>query len=145
MPFEREWSFMRSHLQMPLRCSLEPWVPLSASWVPLGCLLGASWVPPGLKQFFVVHADPRLLVVDVDAPFLRIRMISAHAPIAKDLSARATFFKLLSKYVNHANRILSLSMQILGLKTQLAPLNPGLTPTSEMPVNSSLIFSSPPS
>lgn len=83
----------------------------------LGCSIWASRFLPyyqlngnsycfHMKQFFVVHADPRLLVVDVDAPFLRMRMISAHAPIARDPSARVTFFKLLSKYVNHANRIL---------------------------------------
>ena len=59
-----------------------------------------------MKQFFVVHTDPRLLVVDVDAPFLRMRLLSAHAPIAKDTDARAAFFKLLRKYVQYPNRIM---------------------------------------
>ena len=59
-----------------------------------------------MKQFFVVHADLRLLVADVDAPFLRIRMISAHAPIAKEFSARAAFFKLLVQYVMHPEKVL---------------------------------------
>ena len=58
-----------------------------------------------MKHFFVVY-DPRLLVVDVDAPFLRMRTISAHAPIAKDHDAREAFFKLLFKYVQYPNRIM---------------------------------------
>ena len=54
-----------------------------------------------MQHLFVVHTSPRIIVVDVDAPYLRMRYISAHAPIAKNYDARANFFKSLSKYVTH--------------------------------------------
>ena len=40
------------------------------------------------QHLHVVYASPRLLVVDTGAPYLLMRLISAHAPAAKDFAAR---------------------------------------------------------
>ena len=52
-----------------------------------------------MQHLFVVFTIPRILVVDVDAPYLRMGFVSAHAPITRQYEARAAFFKLLGKYV----------------------------------------------
>ena len=44
-----------------------------------------------MQHLFVVHAVPRVLVVDIDASHLRMRLISAHALIAKDYAAVSHF------------------------------------------------------
>ena len=42
-----------------------------------------------LNTFFVICIQPRLLVVDIVAPYLRMRIIPAHAPTAKEKSSTA--------------------------------------------------------
>jgi ribonuclease HI len=73
----------------------------------LGCSLWISRFLPyhqignksfclSMQRLFTVHASPRILVVDVDAPHMRMRLISAHAPIAKCYEAREQHFRSLS-------------------------------------------------
>ena len=52
------------------------------------------------SHFFVVHASPRLLVVQANAPGHQGRYISAHAPTSHHLHERESFFKLLSRFVS---------------------------------------------
>ena len=78
-----------------LGCSI--WV---ARFLPYFQCGGKSYML-SMQHLFTIHASPRLLVVDVDAHFLRIRLISAHAPQAKHIQARVTFFSLLGRYVVH--------------------------------------------
>ena len=59
-----------------------------------------------IKHVHVICSTPRLLVLDIDAPYLRIRIISAHAPTAKDAATRDSFFQDLGKYVLHPHRVM---------------------------------------
>ena len=81
-----------------LGCSI--WV---SRFLPYLRVSGRSFCPSS-QHLFVVYAILRILVVDVDAPYLRMRLISAHAPIAEDYSARTVFFDSLSKIVVHPHR-----------------------------------------
>jgi len=44
------------------------------------------------RDFLVLYARPRILVVQVDAPHLQARFISAHAPTSQNPLDRASFF-----------------------------------------------------
>ena len=52
-----------------------------------------------MSQFQLVFASPRLLVVDVEAPFLSWRFVSCHLPSVDDYTGRITLIAILSFHI----------------------------------------------
>ena len=56
------------------------------------------------SHFRVLYAIPRLLVVQVIAPFFRARFFSAHVPSADDVTAREYLFGRIANFLDVAER-----------------------------------------
>ena len=50
-------------------------------------------------HFRVLHSEPRLLVVQVTAPYFQARVISAHVPSADDVPARTALFSRIADFL----------------------------------------------
>ena len=53
-------------------------------------------------QLYVVHASERILVVDLDNPYVKMRFVSAHVPTSHHLDDRVAFFARLLELLQYS-------------------------------------------